>query len=91
MPIIPMPIFIPDDGNSPDLIIPDAVGFILFGGIITAILGVIMALVAVSVEIVFDKELDLLYKVAAVVAIVGLGAALIGLVLTLITGETVDG
>lgn len=91
MPIIPMPIFIPDDGNSSDLIIPDAVVFILLGGIITAILGVIMALVAFSVEIVFDKELDLLYKVAAVVTIVGLGAALIGLVLALITGETVDG
>lgn len=90
MPIIPMPIFIPDDGNSSDLIIPDAVVFILFGGVITAILGVIMALVAVSVEIVFDKDLYLLYKVAAVVTVVGLCAALIGLVLTLITGETVE-
>lgn len=90
MPIIPIPIIVPDDGSE-NLILPDAVTVILFGGIITTVLGVIMALVSVSVEIAFDKDIDLLYKVAAVFTVVGLGAVLIGLVLALITGETVEG
>ena len=90
MPIIPIPIIVPDDGSE-KLILPDAVAVILFGGMITAILGVIMALVAVSVDIAFDKEVDLLYKVAAVFTVVGLGATLIGLLMALLTGETVEG
>lgn len=90
MPIIPIPIIVPDDGSE-KLILPDAVTVILFGGMITAILGVIMALVYVSVDIAFDKEVDLLYKVAAVFTVVGLGATLFGLILALITGETVEG
>lgn len=62
MQIIPMPIFIPDDGNSSDLIIPDAVSVILFGGIITALIGLILVMAAVGAELVFDLELDLLVK-----------------------------
>lgn len=90
MPIIPIPIIVPDDGSE-KLILPDAVTVILLGGMITAILGVIMALVSVSVDIAFNKDVDLLHKAAAVFTVVGLGAALIGLVLALITGETVEG
>lgn len=90
MPIIPIPIFIPNDGNE-KLIMPDAVAVILLGGMIAAILGVIMALAAVSVGIAFDKDVDLLNKAAAVFIVVGLVAVLIGLVLVLITGETVEG
>lgn len=58
---------------------------------IAAILGIIMALAAVSVGIVFDKDVDLLNKAAAVFIVVGLVAVLIGLVLVLITGETLEG
>ena len=91
MPIIPMPIFIPDDGNSPDLIIPDAVGFILFGGIITALIGLILVMAAGVTELVFDLEIDLLVKIAAVLTVAGMCAALIGVILVLLTGQTVEG
>lgn len=91
MPVIPMPIFIPDDGNSPDLIIPDAVGFILFGGIITALIGLILVMASVVADLVFDLEIDLLFKIAVVLAVVGMSAALIGVILVLLTGQTVEG
>jgi hypothetical protein len=91
MPIIPMPIFIPDDGNSSDLIIPDAVGFILFGGVITALTGLILVMVAVVIELLFDLEIFLLVKIAAALTMVGICAILIGVVLALLTGQTVEG
>lgn len=88
MPIIPMPIFIPDDGNE-KLIMPDAVGVILFGGIITTLIGLVALLAAVVIECAFDKDADVLIKIAAILSVVGIVAVIIGLVLVLITGETV--
>ena len=48
MQIIPIPIVIPCDGNN-DILIPDAVEVILFGGIITALIGLVAALIAVVI------------------------------------------
>lgn len=90
MPIIPMPIFIPDDGND-EILIPDAVGVILFGGIITTLIGLVALLAAVVIECAFDKDADVLIKIAAILTVAGIVAAIIGLVLVLITGETVEG
>lgn len=91
MPIIPMPIFIPDDGNSQDLIIPDAVSLILFGGIITTLIGLILLIAAGFTELVFDLEIDLLFKIAAVLTVVGILAVLIGVILALLTGQILEG
>lgn len=90
MPIIPIPIVIPDDGNE-ELLIPSAVEVILFGGIITALIGLVAALVAVAIECAFDKDADVLIKIAAILTVAGLVAAIIGLVLVLITGQIVEG
>lgn len=90
MPIIPIPIIIPDDGNE-ELLIPSAVEVILFGGIITALIGLVAALVAVVIDYVFDKDVDVLYKIAAILTVVGIVAAIIGLVLVLITSQIVEG
>lgn len=90
MPIIPIPIVIPDDGNE-EILIPSAVEVILFGGIITALIGLVAALVAVVIECAFDKDADVLIKIAAILIIVGLVAAIIGLILVLITGQIVEG
>lgn len=91
MPIIPMPIFIQDDGNSQDLIIPDAVSLILFGGIITTLIGLILLIAAGFTELVFDLEIDLLFKIAAVLTAVGILAVLIGVILALLTGQILEG
>lgn len=91
MPIIPMPIFIPDDGNSQDLIIPDAVSLILFGGIITTLIGLILLIAAGFAELVFDLEIDLLFKIAGVLTVVGILAVLIGVILALLTGQILEG
>jgi len=88
MPIIPIPIIVPDDGT--DVILPDAVLYIMLGGLTTAIIGCVMALAAAIIEFAFDRDFDLILKIAAVLAVVGISAALIGLVLALITGETVQ-
>lgn len=90
MPIIPMPIFIPDDGNN-EILIPSAVEVILFGGIITTLIGLVALLSTVVIECVFDKDADVLIKIAGILTIVGIVAVIIGLVLVLITGETVEG
>lgn len=90
MPIIPIPIVIPDDGNE-ELLIPSAVEVILFGGIITALIGLVAVLAAVAADLLFDKDIDVLYKIAAILTVAGLGAAIIGLVLVLITGQIVEG
>lgn len=90
MPIIPIPIVIPDDGNK-ELLIPDAVGVILFGGIITALIGLVVVLAAVTADFLFDKDVDAFYKIAAILTVAGAGAAIIGLVLVLITGQIVEG
>ncbi len=90
MPIIPIPIVIPDDGNE-ELLIPSAVEVILFGGIITALIGLVAVLAAVAADLLFDKDIDVLYKIAAILTVAGLGAAVIGLVLVLITGQIVEG
>lgn len=90
MPIIPIPIVIPDDGNE-ELLIPDAVGVILFGGIITVLIGLVVVLAAVTAEFLFDKDVDALYKIAAILTVVGAGAAIIGLIRVLITGQIVEG
>ena len=89
MPIIPIPIFIPDDGNN-EILIPSAVEVILFGGIITTLIGLVAALIAVVIECAFDKDADALIKIAAILTVVGIVVAIIGLVLVLITGETVE-
>lgn len=90
MQIIPIPIVIPYDGNN-DILIPDAVGVILFGGIITALIGLVAALIAVVIERAFDKDADVLIKIAAVLTVVGIVAAIVGLVLVLLFGQTVEG
>lgn len=90
MPIIPLPIFIPDDGSK-DIIVPDPVGYLMFGGLIVAVIGLVCLLIAVSMELVFDKELDLLFKAATTFIVAGVSIALIGLILALITGQVVDG
>ncbi len=90
MPIIPMPIFIPD-GWSKDFIIPDPVSYLMFGGLIAAVIGIVCLLIAASMEIVFDKDLDLLFRVATIFAVAGVSITLIGLILALITGQVVEG
>ena len=90
MPIIPMPIFIPDDGSK-DVIIPGPVGILLIGGLITAVIGLVCVLIAGSMELVFDKDCDLLFKVATIIIVAGVGITLIGLILALITGQSVEG
>lgn len=90
MPIIPMPIFIPDDGSE-DVIVPDPVIYLMLGGLIAAVIGIVCLLIAVSVEMVFDKELDLLLRVAMIFVVAGVSIALIGVILALITGQVVDG
>lgn len=90
MPIIPMPIFIPDDGSK-DIIVPDPVVYLMFGGLIAAVIGVVSILIAVSMEIVFDKELDLLLRISMIFIVAGVSIALIGLILALITGKEVTG
>ncbi len=90
MPIIPLPIFIPDDGSK-DVIIPDPVSYLMFGGLIAAVIGIFCVLIAVSIEIVFDKDLDLLLMVASILIVAGVSIALIGVILALITGQVVDG
>jgi hypothetical protein len=42
-------------------------------------------------EIAFDKDLDLLFRVATIFAIAGVSITLIGLILVLITGQVVEG
>ena len=90
MRMIPMPIFIPD-GGSKDVIIPDPVSYLMFGGLIAAVIGIVCLLIAASMEIVFDKDLDLLFRVATIFAVAGVSITLIGLILALITGQVVDG
>lgn len=90
MPIIPIPIIVPDDGSK-DYIVPDPVGYLMFGGLIAAVIGIVCILIAVSMEIVFDKNLDLLFRVAMIFIVAGVSIALIGIILALITGETVEG
>lgn len=90
MSIIPMPIFIPDDGSK-DVIIPDPVSYLMFGGLIAAVIGIVWLLIAAYMEIVFNKDLDLLFRVATILAVAGVSITLIGLILALITGQVVDG
>lgn len=90
MPIIPLPIFIPDDGSK-DVIIPEPVCYLLIGGLITAVIGIICILIAGVMEIAFDKETDLLFKVASISCVTGVCVTLIGFILALITGQVVDG
>lgn len=90
MPIIPMPIFIPGDDGK-ELIIPGFVEALLFGGIITLLVGLVAVMVAVVIELVFDSDADVLFKVAVILALGGGCVAIIGLILALITAQTVEG
>lgn len=90
MPIIPIPIVIPDDGNE-EILIPSAVEVILFGGIITALIGLVVFLAAGMADLLFDKDADVLIKIASILIVVGMCAAIIGVILVLLTGQIVEG
>ena len=87
MPIIPMPIFIPSDGDPTDLWVPEPVAVITLGGLVLALMGLIVVMAAIIAEFVFDREIDILFRIGMAVLLSGAGSALIGVILALITGH----
>ena len=84
------PIFIPHSmGNDAVYSFPLPVAILLYGGLVSTVMGLSLLLTTMIIDTCFEKDVDRLFKVSTFLALGGAILLIIALPLMLITGQKV--
>lgn len=81
------PIFIPLNGDAPEVFVPEFVANCVKGAVIIAVIGALLLIIEMINEFCLDRESKKLFRVAMFVLSVGFGLSIIMLVIALVVGE----